>query len=156
MVFDAAATCKGKSLNKSLHTGPDFLNSLVGVMLRFRKNEIAVVADIEAMFHQVKADADSLRFIWAENPLNKKPDTYQMVAHIFGATDSPCCANHALKTTVRENMENFQPETIESILTSFYVDDFLKSVIDEPQVIKLANELMNIMKLGGFRLTKFL
>ena len=159
VVFDAAATCKGKSLNKSLHTGPDLLNSLVGVLLRFRKNQIAVVADIEAMFHQVKAnkaDADSLRFIWAENPLNKKPDTYQMVVHIFGATDSPCCTNHALKMTARENMEKFQPVTIESILTSFYVDDFLTSVIDEQQAIKLANELMNIMKLGGFQLTKFL
>ena len=52
-------------------------------------------------------------------------------------------------------MEKFQPETIERILTSFYVDD-VKSVIDEQQAIKLANELMNIMKLGGFRLTKFL
>ena len=63
VVFDAAATCKGKSLNKSLHTGPDLLNSLAGVLLHFRKNEIAVVADIEAMFHQVKvnkADAEGL------------------------------------------------------------------------------------------------
>ena len=97
------------------------------------------------MFHQVKvnkADEDSLRFIWAENPLNKKPDTYQMVVHTFGATGSPCCPNHTLKTTARENMEKIQPETIESILTSFYVDNFLKSVIDEQQAIKLANELM--------------
>ena len=159
VVFDAAATCKGKSLNTSLYTGPDLLNSLVGVLLRFRKNEIALVADIEAMFHQVKvtkADADSLRFLWAENPLKENPEIHQMLVHIFGATDSPTCSNHAVKTTARKNMHKYDPITIESILRSFYVDDFLKSLIDEQKAIKLAKELISIMKEGGFRLTKFL
>ena len=54
VVFDAAAKNKGQSLNLSLFTGPDLLNSLIGVLLRFRNNNTAIVADVEAMFHQVR------------------------------------------------------------------------------------------------------
>lgn len=54
VVFDCAATYQGRSLNSELLQGPDLMNSLVGVLLRFRQDKIAIAADIEAMFHQVK------------------------------------------------------------------------------------------------------
>ena len=49
VVFDAAANNKGQRLNSSLCTGPDFLNCLIGVLLRFRNNNITMGADIEAI-----------------------------------------------------------------------------------------------------------
>ena len=64
VVFDTAAhPYKGKSLNSSLCKGPDLLNSLMGVLLRFRNHNIAIITDTEAMFDQVKvepSDCDSL------------------------------------------------------------------------------------------------
>ena len=45
--------------------------------------------------------------------------------HIFEATDSPCCANFAVKTEARGNLENYSAMTIETVLRSFYVDDLL-------------------------------
>ena len=50
VVFDAAASHKGTSLNDQLVTGPDLLNSLVGIIMRFRIHAVAMIADIEAMF----------------------------------------------------------------------------------------------------------
>ena len=47
--------------------GPDLVNSLVGVLTRFRKNKVALVADVKAMFHQIKVDPrdqNALRFLW--------------------------------------------------------------------------------------------
>ena len=88
MVFDVAAEYNGNSLNKVLLTGLDLLNSLVGVILRFRNYRVVFSADIEAMYHQVRVnsdDADVLRFLWLQNVnSDENPDTYQMLGHIFG------------------------------------------------------------------------
>ena len=77
---DAAAEFHGISLNKRLEPGPDILNSLVGVLLRYRVGDITIAADIEAMFHQVRIcaeDAEALRFLWKEDiTSNDPPDTY--------------------------------------------------------------------------------
>ena len=49
VVFDAAATCEKRGLNTLLRTSPDLLNSSIVIRLRFRNNEIALVADIEVV-----------------------------------------------------------------------------------------------------------
>ena len=51
VVFDCSAVFDNESLNKHLLQGPDQLNSLVGVLTRFRKEEVAFTCDIEQMFH---------------------------------------------------------------------------------------------------------
>ena len=73
VVYDAAAKFDGTSLNDQLYQGPDLANSLTRVLIRFREEEIAITADLEAMFHQVKVlprDADALRFLWWSGSLN--------------------------------------------------------------------------------------
>lgn len=49
IVFDAPAkTRKGnKSLNESLHRGPIILEDLCGLLVRFRMNKVALMADRE-------------------------------------------------------------------------------------------------------------
>ena len=51
VVFDAGAKSQSSSLNENLFKGPDLLNSLIGVLTRFRKEEFALSGDIEQMFH---------------------------------------------------------------------------------------------------------
>lgn len=67
VVFDCGANYQGTSLNARLLQGPDLTNSLIGVLTRFRPKPTAFMADIEAMFHQVKVpeeDSDLLRLLW--------------------------------------------------------------------------------------------
>jgi hypothetical protein len=67
IVFDCAAEYAGTSLNKRVLQGPDLTNSLLGVLLRFREKQVAIMGDIEGMFHQVKVSPqhrDVLRFLW--------------------------------------------------------------------------------------------
>ena len=102
------------------------------------------------MFHQVRvkpSDRDALRFLWADSPFEDPTiiDTYQMLIHIFGATDSPYCANFAVKCVARVNKERCSRVASESILKSFYADDLLMSVITTEEAVNLAKEISNVM-----------
>jgi len=132
-------------------TGPDLLNSLFGVLQRFRLYRVALSADIEGMFHQVRvptADSDALRFLW-------NGQTYQMLVHIFGAKDSPTCANYALKKTAWDNEDKYSKEAVDTVLRDFYVDDLVKSVDMVSDAVQLTKDVTNMVKEGGFRLHKW-
>ncbi|KAK7922690.1 hypothetical protein WMY93_009592 [Mugilogobius chulae] len=117
VVFDCGATYQGTSLNAQLLQGPDLTSSLIGVVTRFRKEPVVMMADVESMFHQVRVtpeDSDLLRFLWwQDGDLEQEPAVYRMRVHLFGATSSPSCANFALRKcaedfgicTVRTQME---------------------------------------------------
>jgi hypothetical protein len=106
VVFDCACSYHDQSLNEQLLTGPDFMNSLFGVLLRFRRYRFVFAADIEAMFHQVKtplSDRRYLQFLWWKNgDMEKQPVTYRMTVHPFGAKSSPFCASFALRQTLKD------------------------------------------------------
>lgn len=111
------------------------------------------------MFLQVKVppeDADALRFLWWEDTdFHKPPEEFQMVSHIFGAKDSPSCANYCLKRTAEDNKKIFSEEAVKSVQEDFYVDDLLKAVETPSKAISLAHELMALLEKGGFRLIKW-
>ena len=54
VVFDAAAQFDKTCLNEKLLKGPDYLNKLIGILLRFRRQPYAVISDIEQIYHQIK------------------------------------------------------------------------------------------------------
>ena len=55
VVFDSSAQYEGVSLNDVLLSGPDLNNKLLGVLLRFRREQVALTVDIEQMFYCFKA-----------------------------------------------------------------------------------------------------
>ena len=79
---------------------------------------------------------------------------YQIKVHFFDGKDSPCCANYALKKTGRDNFNHYYPLTIESVLKSFYMVDFLKSVPSKEQAKQLCQEMIEVMAADVFSLTK--
>ncbi|XP_078371484.1 uncharacterized protein LOC144655144 [Oculina patagonica] len=137
VVFDCSAKYQGKSLNDLLLNGPDLTNTLFGVLMRFRQERIALMADIESMFYQVRvaeADTTYLRFLWwPDGNLEGELEEYQMVVHLFGAASSPACSNFALRKTAEDNSEHFPEEVVSTVKNNFYVDDCLKSLpsVDE-------------------------
>ena len=160
VVFDCSAKFSGTSLNDQLLQGPDLTNSLVGVLIRFRQEPVAFMADIEAMFYQVQVPAeqrDFLRFLWwPGGDLNAELKEYRMTVHPFGAVSSPSCANYALRKTADDNEEKFGNAVASTLRRNFYVDDCLRSVSTEATAKKQIESLREACTSGGFHLTKFI
>ena len=136
------------------------MNNLVGVLTRFRLENIALVADIEAMFHQVMVapeDRDSLQFLWwPGSDLSETPRVYRMAVHLFGATSSPSYASFCLKRVLKECGEDCSLRTKEIINWSFYVVDCLTSVSSEEEAVRKIVELRRVLSTCGFNLTKWI
>ncbi len=127
VVFDSSAQHNGVSLNDVLLTGPDLNNTLVGVLIRFRKEAIAFTADIEQMFYCFlvrEEDRNFLRFLWfQDNDLSKDIVDYHMRVHVFGNSPSPAVAIHCLHQSVQISDFPVDPDVKCFVMRDFYVDD---------------------------------
>ena len=159
IVFDCAAKCKGVCLNDCLLQGPDQTNSLMEVLLRFRMDNIAFIADVEGMFNQVRvpeSDRDMLRFLWwKDGSPGSRVQEYRMAVHLFGASSSPSVACYSLRRTATDHENDFSAEAVSTVRRNFYVDDVLKSCATVTDAVELVRELRQLLEKGGFNLTKF-
>lgn len=153
-------TFGGTSLNKEVLQGPDFTNNLVGVLLRFREEPVAVMGDIEGMFHQVQVspkDRDALRFLWwKDGEIGGEVEVYRMCVHLLGGVWSPSCASFALRRVADDHRMDFPEETIQTVLKNFYADDCLKSVGTTERAINIVHSFCQLLALVDFRLTKWI
>lgn len=152
VVFDCSAEYQNESLDKHLLQGPDLTNNLEGVLCRFRKEPVALMCDIERMFHQVRLterDRDLLRFLrWEDDDPANELTEFRM--HLFGAVSSPACTNYALKMAANDNEKDLGSEAESFIHRDFYVDDGLKSVESVSDAVALIKDPKEICRRGGF------
>lgn len=124
--------------------GPNLTSTLLGVLSRFRQEPVAMMADIEGMYHQVKvtsSDSNYLRFLWwPKGDITKYLVEYRMTVHLFGATSSASCASFVQRRTAEDNVQNYSPEAIATIMDNFCVDDYLKSVSTASEAKVLCND----------------
>jgi len=157
VVFNCSLRYCGTSLNDVLLQGPDLTNSLLGVLLRFRQEPIAIMGDIEKMFYMVNVDEksrDYLRCFWFDQVGTNKVSEYRLTVHVFGATSSPSVANFALLQTIKCS-DKHSDAAKHAVEKNFYVDDFLCSVDSETKAETLLMEVTELVSTGGFKLTKF-
>ena len=151
-VASAAAKFRGQSLNSNLITVPDLLNNLVGILLRFHENPVAILSDIEGMFMQIALtyeDQSALRFLWPNEEM-----VNQLTILNFGATCSQFCAIYVLNRCAEDNAIEF-PKAVNAIKDHFYMDDYIHSLPSIEETIETINQTKNSLHKGCFRLTKF-
>lgn len=158
VVFDSSAQHDAVSLNDVLLTGPDLNNSLLGVLIRFRREAIAVTADIKQMFHCFlvrEQDRNFLRFFWfRDNDPAQDVIEYRMTVHVFGNSPSPAVAIYCLRQSTREREPHEDPEVRQFVDRDFYVDDGLKSLPTAAGAISLLKRTQDILAMSNLRLHK--
>jgi len=163
IVFDASSSELGyTSLNDHLSPVDNTVADLLVVLLKFRSNRVALIADIEKAFLQISIDEndrDSHRFLWyettpQENKKLPKLCEFRMTRVTFGITCSP----FLLSATIQHHIEKYE-EKYKSICSklkkSFYVDDLILSVKSEDEAKQIYNVGKEIMKKAQFNLRKW-
>ncbi|XP_058828874.1 uncharacterized protein LOC131688562 [Topomyia yanbarensis] len=153
IVWDAAATVQGVSLNSMLLKGPDLLVPLVSVIIGFRQRRIAFGGDIREMYHQLKiipGDKQAQRFLFRDNS-SEPPKVYVMDVATFGSTCSPASAQYIKNRNAEEHAAQY-PEAAGAIINRHYVDDYFDSVDTVEEAVERAKQVSHIHKQAGFEI----
>ena len=156
-VLDGAAQYRGKCLNDAIHVGPKLINDLNVVLLRFRRDYVAIGGDVSEMFLQIymeEKDQKYHRILYRRDP-TQPPKHYQFQVHPFGNRGSPCVAIFVIKEHAKENASKW-PRAVETVLESTLVDDNLDSVATEEEAIQLVDDLKSLYKGCGMTIRKFI
>ena len=125
----------------------------MGVLIKFRHGKYTIMGDIEKMFLRVKGkeeDHDTLRFVWRDSDQDEISD-YVMLSHLFRKKGSPYIANWSLKQSVKNEAKIIQ----QTVNKKFYMNDFLNSLSNEKDLIRITSKIITVLNTYGFWLTKF-
>lgn len=154
MVFNSSQVYQGVSLNSALAKGPDaYLNNLLGLLLRWREESIALVGDIRKMFNAVHInilEQHCHRFLWRNMERGRDPDIYVMTRVNMGDRPAGAISTEALYKTA-DLFSDDSNRAAQIIKNNTYVDDILDSLrVDQAEALKVAQEVESMLWKGGF------
>ncbi|UYV65880.1 hypothetical protein LAZ67_3005787 [Cordylochernes scorpioides] len=147
------STKGGWSLNDCLAKGPNLLELIPDIMLRFRLNKIGIVADIEKAFLQIsvaKEDRKFLRFLYWKEGKQENLRIYQHKRVVFGVTSSP----FLLAATLKLHLEQYEREVI-SLLKCMYMDNCVNSVTSLEEALVFQQQSIDLLSPAGFNLREW-
>ncbi|XP_074627010.1 uncharacterized protein LOC141885006 [Acropora palmata] len=130
------------------------LNNLLGVLLRFREEPVAMIGDIAEMFHSIEIPVlhqMTHRFLWRDLDERREPNTYVMTAVNMGDCPSGTMAIATLCKTAEMSKDEF-PHSSETILNNSYMDNILESAGCVEEAQNITSEIDKILNRGGFKI----
>ncbi len=126
--------------------------------MRFRKETVAFLVDIQLMFHCFKvqpADRNYLRFLWfrENNPENEVTELCMNV-HVFENSPSPAVAMYCLRSAALEGKNKFGRDALQFVEQDFYMDNGLKSLPSPEMAINLLKKTQDMLAGSNLKLNK--
>ena len=157
IVYDSAARYGGVSLNDTMLPGPKLQQDVFDVLLHFRRNPVALVADLTEMFSQVtmaKQDRRYHRFLWRGLDLSRLPEVYEAMKLIFGGRASPYLAQYVMRQHAEDNRGDCSL-AVAIILSQMYMDDIMMSLKKDDEAIKVRDQLRQLLGKAGFKIRRW-
>ena len=158
IVFNSSANYKGHVLNEYWGKGPDaYINNLLGVLMRFRENDVGFVGDIKKMYNSVfisQLDQNCHRYLWRHMDITREPDTYVITAVNMGDKPSGAISTVALKQTA-EMAKPLYPEASTVVSESTYVDDIIDSISTISEAEQITRQIECLLKKGNFHMKEW-
>ncbi|GBM79586.1 hypothetical protein AVEN_140205-1, partial [Araneus ventricosus] len=134
VVFDGSfKTSSGHSLNDCLIVGPRVQPELFQILIQFRVFQVAVCADVEKMFRQIKVHEDDVD--WRNSPEDAIRE-YRLVTVTYGTACAPFLSTRTLRQLALDEVKNY-PLASKATLCNFYVDDLLGGAGSREEAIQL-------------------
>ena len=128
------------------------MNNLLGILLRWREEQVALVGDIRKMFNSVylkPLEQHCYRFLWRNLKTDQAPDVYVMTRVNMGDTPAPAISTEAIYKTAGI-FESDIPKAANLLKRSSYVDDLIDSEPSKSEALEVARETENVHAKGGF------
>ncbi|UYV68423.1 hypothetical protein LAZ67_5004285, partial [Cordylochernes scorpioides] len=150
-VLDASCrSYNGLSLNDYLEKGPNLLEKIPEIVIRFREKGIGVLADIRKAFQMITVqlqDQDFLRFLWWDQTDPMKLTVFRHKRVVFGLNCSP----FILGAVIDHHLNSVQgpaAEIAKTMARSFYMDNLVTSLSSQEEVQQFQNTAVNIMEMA--------
>lgn len=157
VVFDAsAATSSGVSCNDMQLLGARLQCDLLDIILRFRCNKFALVADIKQMYRQMVIPDEQQRFqlvLWRKSPMEKLL-TYALTTVTYGMKHAPHTAVRTLQQIAQDNRSKY-PYASYIAKRDFYMDDLITGAATVDRTIELYRQMKAMMDGAGMNLRKW-
>lgn len=157
VVFDAsAATSSGMSCNDMQLLGPKIQSELMDIILRFRCNPLALVADIKQMYRQMVVPEEQQQFqliLWRKSPTDKLV-TYALTTFTYGMKHAPHTAVRTLLQISRDTATKY-PYASYIAKRNFYMDDLITGAATEDRAIELYRQMKAMTGESGMELRKW-
>ena len=161
IVYDASARVSSEalSLNDCLHTGPNLMQDLTGILLKFRTHRIALTADIEKAFLQIELnnqDRDATRFLWLKD-IHKSVNSvdnleaYRFCRVLFGAAPSPFLLN----ATIRYHLNEKDNWKTKDLTENMYIDNVVTGTNCDDKALEYYSLSRSYLQEAGMNLRQW-
>ncbi|XP_071171227.1 uncharacterized protein [Mytilus edulis] len=157
IVYDASAKPNNEvnSLNECLYRGPVLLRNLCGIFMRFRLNQVAIVADIEKAFLQVglpKGDRDVTRFLWLKNYKDRYASDTNLQDRFCRVPFGIISSQFLLAATVESHLDKYQSPIARKIKDNIFVDNFISGCTSVAESLEFYSEAKHIFQNASMNL----
>ena len=150
-VFDASYSTNKPSLNDCLYPSPNLLTKIFDILIRFRMNYIALLADIKQAFLNIEISSehiDFLRFLWLDDLTEEdaKIVIFRFLRVVFGINSSPFLLNGTIWHHLEKYIE-FEREFVGRFIEDLYVDDEVsgcETVEEGLEFYRKAKQIMSV------------